>query len=127
MLESQDENARPMVNQRQSNLMLMTQSRKAEIVEREKSVGMIKPETDPFWSARLASKTDKLMHNSVTEGFRKKAISRLQDSTTAFAASTRVKAYDEKIEDNRGDIPKVREESNVSLSALKSQGQPPYY
>ena len=123
-----DENARPSsVNRRQSNLMLLTGSRAADIKEREATVGAVKPEMDPFWEARSRSKTEKLMHNAVTEGFKTRAVSRLHESTTAFSASTRVKAYDEKIEGNRGAdrVPKVREGSNVSTLKLLLTGLGP--
>ena len=88
--------------------------------------GSIKPETDPFWGARNKLKTKKLMQNAVTEGFKARAVSRLHESTTAFSASTRLKAYDEIVDDYRrtDKVPKVREESNVSALKVASASGP---
>ena len=93
IMEDQDENADPSsMNRRQSNLMLLTHSRKSDIIKREMMKGEIKPEKDPFWEERNKSKSKKLMQNPITEGFKARAVSRLHESTTAFSASTRVKA-----------------------------------
>jgi predicted glutamine amidotransferase len=127
IIEAQDENAEPSsVNRRLSNLMLLTHSRKADMVERKATQGAVKPEMDPFWEARNKSKTNRLMHNAVTEGIRSRAVSRLHENTTTFSASTRLKAYDEKVEDHRGTgkVPKVREESNVSALKVASASGP---
>ena len=100
--------------------MLLTHSRKSDIIKREMMKGEIKPEKDPFWEERNKSKSKKLMQNPITEGFKARAVSRLHESTTAFSASTRLKAYNDETVDDYSwsrQSSQVREESNVS--ALK--------
>lgn len=110
-----DENCAPEENgYRESNLMLLTKSRRADIAELQETLHTVKPEQDPFWEARGKERTEKLVHNSVTEAIKARAKSRLYESTTAHKASTRVKAYDEKEYAGRREIPEASNESTVS-------------
>ena len=110
-----DENCAPEVNKRrESNLMLLTKSRRADIAELQETLHAVKPEQDPFWEARGKERTEKLVHNSVTEAIKARAKSRLYESTTAHKASTRVKAYDEKPCTIPKEIPEANNQSTVS-------------
>ena len=110
-----DENYAPEVNgPRESNLMLLTKSRRADIAELKETLGSVKPEQDPFWEARGKQRTEKLVHNSVTESIKARARSRLYESTTAHKASTRVKAFDEKEYTYKKEIPEASNNSTVS-------------
>ena len=94
--------------------MLLTKSRRADIAELKETLGSVKPEQDPFWEARGKERAEKLVRNSVTESIKARARSRLYETTTAHKASTRVKAFDEKEDNYRREIPEASSDSTVS-------------
>jgi hypothetical protein len=115
MYAENDENCAPVANRGpNSNLMLLTQSRKADMQELQETFGAVKPEQDPFWEARGKAHKEKLVHNSVTESIKAKAVSKLFESTMASKASTRVKAYDEVTHDKKKEVPMANGNSTVS-------------